>query len=283
MAESNPDRGIIFDFFDAVDSGGHSRHGAVPTRPEPVQETPMRPRKSLETQNPNSMRSHRIALCSCEGRPIVPPICLLALSSQDELKNRLQRQLETPTQQCDEYMKRTAEAEARVKLFERKVLLMKAQVNALKRGHISSDSVCKQLQEMRAELRNVTTVDQQLHIPSAPHQMSSPMTESEDLYASGGHIDNYCSYCGQPLTAIGIGLRDAMRSRQELKSSFQRQLATVIWQRDEYKRGAREAEAKVKLWKRRHIVMKAQVRAARQVFLTDMAPGSHRDTEPKIV
>ncbi|XP_019908841.2 uncharacterized protein LOC105030821 [Esox lucius] len=284
IAERDNGSSIIFDFFDAVDSGGRLRPAAIPDLQQ-LQEMPTLSslRKPIESQNHNYRRSPRIALCSCEGLPIVTPICLRAVSSQDELKNRLQRQLVTPIHQRDEYKRRTKEADAKVKTFERKALLVRAQVNALRHGQVLSNSVSKQLQEMRAQLRNWTTAAQQLHRPSTQLQIPNLRSESDNNDEARGPGDNFCSYCGQPLTAISIGFQDAMRSRQELKNSFQRQLAMVMKQRHEYKRRAREAEAKVRVWERRNILMKAQVRAAREAFLTVTELGNRKNPEPNIV
>ncbi|CAB1318922.1 unnamed protein product [Coregonus sp. 'balchen'] len=154
LAAKDNGSSITFHFFDTVDSGHSLRPGVIPTNfdVQQLQEMPNlpSPRRTLhEFQYNNAMRSPTIALCSCKGSPIATTTHLIAeMSSRDELKNRLRRQLVTTIQQRDEYQRRDREAKAKVRMFERKAIVLRAQVSALRPdqiplrpGQISNNSV----------------------------------------------------------------------------------------------------------------------------------------------
>nr|XP_029514836.1 uncharacterized protein LOC115128850 isoform X2 [Oncorhynchus nerka] len=227
LAARDNGRGIAFHFFDAVDSGYSLQPGVIPTNfdVQQLQEMPNLPSpiRNLHESENNAMRSPTIALCSCEGSPIATIIHLMAeMSSRDELKNRLRRQLVITIQQRDEYQRRDREAKAKVRMFERKAIVLRAQ-------------------ELREQARQ--------------YQMPIPIrtVRGSQNSAMRCHGDTLCPSCGQPLTSISIRLRAVMRSRQALKNTFRRQFALIIQQRDELRTRAREAEAKGRILERRHI------------------------------
>lgn len=275
LAARDNGRGIAFHFFDAVDSGYSLRPGVIPTNfdVQQLQEMPNlpSPRNNLhESENNNAMRSPTIALCSCEGSPIATTIHLMAeMSSRDELKNRLRRQLVITIQQRDEYQRRDREAKAKVRMFERKAIVLRARVSALQPGQIPLRSGQISNNLMRASR-------QELREQARQYQMPIPIrtVRGSQNSAMRGHGDTLCSSCGQPLTSISIRLRAVMRSRQALKNTFRRQFALIIQQRDELRTRAREAEAKGRILERRHILMKAQVRAVHEAYLRDIQLGN---------
>nr|XP_029514835.1 uncharacterized protein LOC115128850 isoform X1 [Oncorhynchus nerka] len=254
LAARDNGRGIAFHFFDAVDSGYSLQPGVIPTNfdVQQLQEMPNLPSpiRNLHESENNAMRSPTIALCSCEGSPIATIIHLMAeMSSRDELKNRLRRQLVITIQQRDEYQRRDREAKAKVRMFERKAIVLRAQVSALQPGqfHLPSGQISnlvrasRQIQELREQARQ--------------YQMPIPIrtVRGSQNSAMRCHGDTLCPSCGQPLTSISIRLRAVMRSRQALKNTFRRQFALIIQQRDELRTRAREAEAKGRILERRHI------------------------------
>lgn len=117
---------------------------------------------------------------------------------------------------------------------------------------------------------------QELREQARQYQMPIPIrtVRGSQNSAMRGHGDTLCSSCGQPLTSISIRLRAVMRSRQALKNTFRRQFALIIQQRDELRTRAREAEAKGRILERRHILMKAQVRAVHEAYLRDIQLGN---------